>query len=155
MRRVGVFLAFFVMTTAAYAQLPNKVKRRAGVWEYKLQSGYEILEVKGDELQGVGYRVNQKTSDTSRVENIRIRRVNKTMVCSMTTYNMVKDSVVATTHELISSGRKLKFQNISAPTPYAIKYSMGFFNRNRLYIRVYHGPETKPVKLILTRKKEA
>lgn len=153
MKRIGALLVFFALSMGAFAQLPNKAKRMAGTWEYKLRSGFEIIEIKGDELQGVGYRINQKTNDTSRVENVRIKKVNGNLVCSMTTYNIVKDSIVPTVQNFVSSGRKLKFQNISAPTPYAIKYSFGFLNRNKMFIRVYHGPETKAIKLILTRKK--
>ena len=151
MRRIGTLVVFFLLSVGAFAQLPNKVKKMAGTWEYKFQSGFEILEIKGDELVGVGYRVNQKSSDTSKVENVRIRMANKNLVYSMTTYNVVQDSVVANTQEFVSSGKRLKFQNISAPTPYMIRYSFGFFNKNKLFVRVYHGPDAKPVKLILTR----
>lgn len=153
MRRIGTLAVIFLLSFGAFAQLPSKVKKMAGTWEYKLRSGYEVFEEKGDELMGVGYRVNQKSSDTSQVETVRIRMANKNLVYSMTTYNVVEDSVVASTHEFISSGKRMKFQNISAPTPYMIKYSFGFFNKNKLFIRVYPGLEAKPIKLILTRKK--
>jgi hypothetical protein len=153
MKRIGPLLVFCVLSIGAFAQLPNKVKKMEGTWVYKFRSGFEILEVKGDQLLGVGYRVNQKSNDTSRVENVKIRMANKNLIYSMTTYNVVKDSVVSTTQEFVSSGRRLKFQNISAPTPYMIKYSLGFFNKNKMFIRVYHGPETKPIKLILTKEK--
>lgn len=152
MRKIGTLVVFFALTFGAFAQLPNKVKKMTGTWEYKFRSGYEVFEQKGEELIGVGYRVNQKSSDTSRVETIRIRMANKNLVYSMTTYNVVEDSVVASTHQFVSSGKRMKFQNISAPTPYMIRYSFGFFNKKKLFIRVYHGPEAKPIKLILTRK---
>lgn len=154
MRRIGALVVFFALSFGAFAQLPNKVEKMAGTWEYKFRSGFEILEVKGDELVGAGYRVNQKSRDTSRVENVRIRMANKNLVYSMTTYNVVNDSVVSNTQEFVASGKRLKFQNISAPTPYMIKYSFGFLNRNKMFIRIYHGPEAKPIKLILTRKQE-
>ena len=153
MKGISVLLLFLAFSMCAYAQLPNKVKKMAGTWEYKFRSGFEILEMNGDELQGAGYRVNQKSNDTSRVENVRIRLSNKNLVYSMTTYRVINDSVASTTHDFVSSGKRLKFQNISAPTPHAIHYSFGFFNRNKLFIKVYHGPDTKPIKLILTRKK--
>ncbi|MDG1332132.1 MAG: hypothetical protein P8P74_07370 [Crocinitomicaceae bacterium] len=153
MRKFGALLVFFAFSFGAFAQLPNKVKKMEGTWEYRFGSGLEILEVKGDELLGVGYRINQKLNDTTRVENVRMRMANKNLVYSMTTYNVIGDSVVPNIQEFVSSGRSLKFVNISAPTPHMIKYSFGFLNRNKLFIRVYHGPETKPVKLILTRKK--
>jgi hypothetical protein len=152
MRKIGILAVVFLMSFGAFAQLPNKVKKMTGTWEYKFRSGYEVFELNGDELTGVGYRINQKSTDTSRVETIRIRMANKNLVYSMTTYNVVQDSVVASTHQFVSSGKRMKFQNISAPTPYMIRYSFGFLNKNKLFIRVYHGPEAKPIKLILTRK---
>ncbi len=153
MKRIGALLVFFALSMGAFAQLPNKAKKMAGTWEYKLRSGFEIIEIKGDELHGVGYRVNKKTGDTSRVENVRIKRVDETLVYSMTTYNVVNESVVSTVQKFVSSGRKLKFRNVSALTPYAVKYSFAFLNRNKMFIRVYHGPDAKPIKLSLTRKK--
>ncbi|MFK7785763.1 MAG: hypothetical protein AB8B56_11640 [Crocinitomicaceae bacterium] len=152
MRKIGTLAVVFILSFGAFAQLPNKVKKMAGTWEYKFRSGFEVLEVKNDELVGVGYLINQKSSDTSRVENVRMRMANKNLVYSMTTYNVVEDSVIASTYEFVSSGKRMQFQNISAPTPYMIKYSFGFFNKNKLFIRVYHGPEAKPIKLVLTRK---
>ena len=154
MKGFGILVVFCILSMGAFAQLPSKVKKMEGTWEYKFRSGFETLEVKGDELLGVGYRVNQKTSDTSRVENVRIRMANRNLIYSMTTYNVIRDSVVSTTQEFVGSGKRLKFQNISAPTPYMIKYSFGFFNRNKMFIRVYHGPDAKPIKLILTKKKD-
>ena len=111
MKGISVLLVFFAFSMSAYAQLPNKVKKMAGTWEYKFRSGFEILEMNGDELQGAGYRVNQKLNDTSRVENVRIRLANKNLVYSMTTYRVLNDSVASTTHDFVSSGKKLKFQN--------------------------------------------
>jgi hypothetical protein len=153
MKKIGALLVFFVLSIGAFAQLPNKAEKLAGTWEYKLRSGFETIEIKEGVLNGVGYRVNQKTSDTSRVETIRMEKVDETLVYSMTTYNVVDESVVPTVQKFVSSGRKLKFRNISAPTPYAIKYSFGFLNRNKMFIRVYHGPDAKPIKLTLTRRK--
>mgnify|MGYP007025850626 CR=1 FL=1 len=154
MKRIGVLLVFIVLAAGAFAQLPSKVKKMEGTWEYKFRSGYEILDVKGDELHGVGYRINRKSGDTSRVENVRIHMANKVLVYSMTTYNLAMDSVVSLTQKFVSSGKKLRFQNITDPTPYAIKYSFAFLNRNKLFIRVYLGPDTKPSKIILTRKQD-
>ena len=153
MKKIGALLVFFVLSIGAFAQLPNKAEKLAGTWEYKLRSGFETIEIKEGVLNGVGYRVNQKTSDTSRVETIRMEKVDETLVYSMTTYNVVDESVVPAVQKFVSSGRKLKFRNISAPTPCAIKYSFGFLNRNKMFIRVYHGPDAKPIKLTLTRRK--
>lgn len=154
MRRYVALAVFTVMAMVVHAQLPNRAEKLAGTWEYKLNSGFEVLELKGDEIVGIGYRVNPKTGDTSRVETTRIRKVNKTLVLSMTTYKVVSDSVVATTQKLVGSGNKMKFQNISAPSPHTIKYSFGFLNKNKLFVRIYHRADAEPVKLILLRKKE-
>jgi hypothetical protein len=154
MKKIGALIIVFTFAMSAFAQLPNKVEKMAGTWVYKLHSGYEVLEIVDGELRGEGYRIHRKTSDTSRVENVRIRMANKNLIYTMTTYNFVEDSVLSTVNEFVGQGRKLKFQNISAPTPYAIHYSFGFLNRNKMFIKIYHGPEAKPVKLILTREKE-
>lgn len=153
MKRVVTLLVFIALSIGAFAQLPKKVQKMAGTWDYKLQSGFEIIEIEGDELSGIGYRVDLKTSDTSRVETIGMKMVGKTLVYSMTTYNVQDEIVVPNVQKFVSSGRKLKFQNTSAPTPYAIKYSFACFNKNKLFIRVYHGPDAKPIKLTLLRRK--
>jgi len=154
MKRFVALVVFVVMAIGVHAQLPNKAEKLAGTWEYKFNSGFEVMELKGDEIVGMGYRINRKTGDTSKVETIRIRKVNKTLVYSMTNYKVVKDSVVATTQKMVSSGNKMKFYNISSLSPHAIKYSFGFLNRNKLFVRIYHNTDAKPVKLTLTRKKE-
>ncbi len=154
MKRFVALVAFVVMAVGVHAQLPNRAKKLVGTWEYKFNSGFEVMELKDDEIVGLGYRINQKTGDTSRVETIRINKVNKTMVYSMTNYKVVKDSVVATTQKMVGSGNRLKFQNITSLSPHAIKYSFGFLNRNKLFVRVYYQVDAKPVKLVLTRKKE-
>jgi hypothetical protein len=152
MRGIGTVIIFAFLTFSAFAQLPNKVKKMEGTWEYKYRSGFEVLDVVGEELVGVGYRINPKTNDTTKVENIRIRMANKNLIYSMTTQNVVKDSVILSTLQFVGEGKRLKFQNISSPTPYMIKYSFGFLNKNKLFIRIYPGPDAKPIKLILTRK---
>lgn len=142
------------LAVSVQAQLPNKVKKMAGTWHYKFNSGFEVMEIHGDELHGMGFRVHRKSMDTACVENVRIRVVNKSLIYTMTNYNVIEDSVFTTVYDFVSDGRKLKFHNISAPTPYEIHYSFGFLNRNKLIIKVYHGPETKPIKLHLSREKD-
>ena len=154
MGKIITFLIILTTSVTAFGQLPSKVKKMEGTWEYQFRSGFEILKVEGDELIGSGYRVNLKSNDTSKVEHIRIQMLANSMVYSMTTYFMVADSVVTTTQKFVSSKKKLLFQNITDLTPNSIKYSFGFLNRNKMIIRVYLGPGTKPTKLILTRKQE-
>lgn len=154
MKKLALFMVFLFFGMTASAQLPSKVKKMEGTWEYKFRSGFEVMEIREDELIGRGYRVHRKSFDTSCVETTRIRLVGKTLIYSMSTYSITSDSVTTTVYDFVGDGKKLKFQNISAPSPYAIRYSFGFFNKNKLNIRIYIGPETKPIKLQLLRKKE-
>ena len=153
MRLIVSILVLFCMANGSYAQLPNKIKKMEGVWDYKLGSGFEVLEIVGDELVGVGYRVNHKSGDTTRVENNNIALVNKNLIYTLTTYNLIGDSVSITVQTFVASGKKLTFRNITNLAPYSIQFSMGFFNRNKLKISIYHGPNENPVHLYLTRQK--
>lgn len=153
MKWIVSVLVFFFAASMTYAQLPNKVKKMEGKWEYKLGSGFEVLEVVGDELVGVGYRINQKTNDTTRVENTNIELVNSNLIYTLTTYNVIGDSVSISVQKFVAKGKKMTFRNITNFTPYAIEFSMGFLNRNKLKMSIYHGPDEDPVHLYLTREK--
>ena len=149
---VSVLIVFFG-SNLAFSQLPNKVKKLEGKWEYKLGSGFEVLEVVGDELRGVSYRINQKTNDTTSVENTNIQVLNNELIYSLMTYNVIGDSIVKTVQKFESEGKKLNFRNVSLSTPYSIHFTVGFFNRNKLKISIYHGPNENPVHLYLIRQK--
>lgn len=153
MKLIVSLVMLFLVTNFVHAQLPNKVKKMEGTWEYKLGSGYEILELVGDELKGKGFRINRKTGDTASIENSNIQMINKNLIYTLTTYNVVSDSVSTTVHKFIADGKKMKFRNISSSTPYAIHFSFGFFNKNKLKMSIYHGPSADPVHLHLIRKK--
>lgn len=149
---LSVFVLFFA-ANMSYAQLPSKVKKMEGKWEYKLGSGFEVLELVGEELVGVGYRINQKTNDTTRVENTNIERVNDHLIFTLTTHNVIGDSISTTVQKFEAIGKKLHFRNITNMTPFAIEFSMGFLSRNKLKMSIYHGPNENPVHLYLTRQK--
>ncbi len=151
---VSALIVFFA-SSITYAQLPNKVKKMEGKWEYKLGSGFEVLEIVGDELVGVGYRINQKTNDTTRIENTNIELVNSNLIFTLTTYNVIGDSIAKSVQKFVAKGKKLTFRNITNLTPYAIEFSMGFLNRNKLKMSIYHGPDEDPVHLYLTRQKSS
>lgn len=153
MRSIVCVLVFFFAANLAFAQLPSKVKKMEGKWEYKLGSGFEVLEVVGEELVGVGYRINHKTNDTTRVENTNIERVNDHLIFTLTTHNVIGDSISTSVQKFEAIGKKLHFRNITNMTPYAIEFSMGFLNRNKLKMSIYHGPDEDPVHLYLTRQK--
>jgi hypothetical protein len=148
---VSVLIVFFA-SSIAYSQLPSKVKKLEGKWEYKLGSGFEVLEIVGDELVGVGYRINQKTNDTTSVENTNIQVVNNVLIYSLTTYNVIGDSITKTVQKFVSEGKKLKFRNVTSSTPYSIHFTSGFLHRNKLKISIYHGPNENPIHLYLNRQ---
>lgn len=149
---VSVLIVFFT-SSIAFSQLPNKVKKLEGKWEYKLGSGFEVIDIVGDQLIGVGYRINQKTNDTTSVENTNIRLVNKELIYSLTTYNVIGDSISKTVQKFVAEGSKLKFRNRTSSTPYSIHFSLGCLNRNKLKISIFHGPNEHPVHLYLIRQK--
>jgi hypothetical protein len=153
MRVIISVLMLVCIANLSYAQLPSKIKKMEGVWDYKLGSGFEVLEVVGDELVGVGYRVNRKTGDTTRVENNNIQLVNKNLMYTLTTYNVIGDSVSKTVQKFIADGKKMTFRNISNMTPYSIEFKMGLLSRNKLRMSINYGPNEDPVHLYLTRKK--
>lgn len=150
---ITLFVAVF-LTVLAFGQLPSKVEQLEGVWKYKEGSGYEIWRKSGDQLIGNAFRLNQKTGDSSKIEDVFIRRVNKNLIYTMKTYNYVNDSIKENVHNFVGGKRKMKWHNIDSNTPYMIKYSYGFFNRNKLIMRIYYGPHDKPTKLILFRQKD-
>lgn len=132
------------------AQLGRKTEKLAGNWEYKEGSGYETWDLDGEELDGHAYRIN-KMGDTTKVEDLRIKRVNKNLIHVLSTYNIAGDSTIVTTYRFVGGKRKLSFINIDSNTPYSIAYRFGFLNRNKLFIRIKYGMNEKGTKLTLKR----
>jgi len=44
MKRFVALVVFVVMAIGVHAQLPNKAEKLAGTWEYKFNSGFEVME---------------------------------------------------------------------------------------------------------------
>ncbi|MFT5858780.1 MAG: hypothetical protein ACI865_000868 [Flavobacteriaceae bacterium] len=142
-------LLLFLSALPAYGQLPSKVKKMAGTWEYKQGSGFESWELQGNELIGHAFRVNVKTGDTSKVEDMTIRKPSKHLVYVIETINYVDDSLMIRAQNFIADRKKMKFYNMTGQTPHAIEYSFGFFSKKKLKLKIYHGPFDKPLKLVL------
>lgn len=132
------------------AQIGNRGDKLVGKWEYKEGSGFETWEKSGEELIGHAFRIN-KMGDTTKVEDLNIKRVNKNLVHILSTYNIVADSAIVTTYRFVGGKRKLSFVNIDSNTPYSIDYKLGCLNRNKLSIKIKYGVNEKPTKLSLRR----
>ncbi|MCH2223903.1 MAG: hypothetical protein MK066_03970 [Crocinitomicaceae bacterium] len=145
---------FLIVFNSVFAQLPSKANKLVGVWKYKEGSGYEIWKSQGDVLIGEAYRVNKKTGDSSKVEDMVLSRVNANLIYKMETFNHLNDSVFVTTHNFVGGKRKLNFTNIDAITPYSIQYSLGLFNKNKMKIRIHYSRNDKGLKLILFKTEE-
>ncbi len=150
--KILLLIAMFAFCGSVFSQFTGKIDRLQGKWRYKEGSGFEVWEKKGSDLVGYAYRVNPKTGDSSKVEDIRLRLVNKRLIYTMTTYNYADDSLYRTDHDFVGGKRQMKFYNIDSSSPYMVKYSYGFLNRNKLIIRIYNGMHEKPLKLILRRE---
>ena len=147
-----ILIAFMVIgfSKTIDAQLPNRAKKLIGLWEYNKGSGFETWEMEGEELVGHAYRIN-KIGDTSKVEDLTIRMVNGNMIHLLTTFQIQKDTTIATRNSFLGGKRKLYFENIESNIPHSISYKFGFLNRNKLFIRVKYGVNDEPVKLVLRR----
>lgn len=142
-----------VFSLNAIGQFSGKTKKLIGTWEYKSGNGYEKWELDGEFLIGGAYRIN-KLGDTSRVENLQIRKVNKSMIYTICSEEMIADTSVIITHNFIGQKNKMKFANIESNLPVMISYSFGFLNRNKLKIKILYGIKDTPVELQLFRIKE-
>lgn len=148
-----IVILFVGVTNLLFAQLPSSVLKLAGEWKYKSSESYEVWSLDSDELSGYAYRMN-KVGDTSIVEKITIKKVNKNLFYSLETYNTIGDSIIILERKFIGGKRKMKFLNIENNSPYKIVYSFGFLNRNRLKIRIQYNVLDNPIKLILNRVKD-
>ncbi len=74
-----LFCAIICCTQSySFGQLSKKAMNLVGKWEYKEGSGYEVWQYVNEELKGEAFRLN-KVSDTSKVEDLHIKSVNKTL----------------------------------------------------------------------------
>ncbi len=154
MRCANVIFLILFSPLYGFTQLPSKVMRLEGIWEFKQGSGYESWELQGEDMVGHAFQVNSKTGDTSKMEDIRIRLINGRLVYMMNTYSVLEDSLVKTVHHFIGERRKMNFVNMNTHIPVKIRYRFGFFNRKKLNIMIYYGTNDKPVILILNKMRQ-
>ena len=147
-----VFICCFVAINA-FGQFSGKTKKLVGTWEYKSGNGFEQWNLEGEFLIGGAYRIN-KLGDTTKVEDLQIRKVNKSLVYTICSEEFIEDSSVVITHNFVGTKNKMKFNNIESNLPAMISYSFGCFNRNKLKITILYGIKDTPVELVLNRVKE-
>jgi len=148
-----IILIFSFFTFNAVAQFSSKTKKLIGAWEYKSGNGFESWHSEGEFLIGRAYRIN-KLGDTTKVEDLQIRKVNKTLIYTICSEELIGDTAVVLTHNFIGQKNKMKFSNIESNLPAMISYSFGFLNRNKLKINIQYGIKDTPVELQLYRVKE-
>jgi hypothetical protein len=145
---LSIFLTGFV-----FGQLPAKVKKLAGTWNFKEGGGYEVWELRDDEMIGSSYRIST-VGDTSKVEDFELKKLNKSLVLNISTFTNSGDSVVVNKHSFVGGKRKMEFVNLDEPEPYSIDFKIGFFNRNKLKITVTYFRHEEPLRFTLFKTKE-
>ena len=106
--------------------------------------------MENDVLIGEAFRKN-RLGDSTKVEDLRIRKTGKLTVHEWVTYNVVNDSLVTNSATFIGRSNDLTFFNVDAPTPYSISYAFGFLSKKKLIIKIKFGVKEKAVKYKLTR----
>lgn len=149
----SVAIVFLILSFGLSAQMTNKMEKLIGKWNYKEGSGFETWTKSGDELIGQAYRINVKALDSTKVEDIRISRINKNMVYTMETHKHENDTVTKQRFQFVANKKSFKFYNVNQGAPYRIEYKFGFFNRNKLIIKIqYVAKDKKSLKLVLLRE---
>jgi len=147
------FIAFILSSGVSFGQLPSSVEKLEGTWRYKGGSGYEHWKKEDGKLIGHTFRIT-RLGDTTKTEDIVLNKINNRLVYSLTTFNVIKDSLVTSHHGFIGGKRKMEFLNLSEIAPYSIEYKFGFLNRNKLKVLVKNTMTDAPSKYILYRIKE-
>ena len=150
MKRLFFSLLVLITHFYVYAQLPNRVKKLEGLWEYKEGSGYERWTLNGDVMQGESFRVN-KLGDTTVAERFEIKSINNRLVLNLKAYHMVGDSTVVKEKTLIGKKRKMAFTSTSRGGLRSLQIKLGFFFKNRLKLQIYNRGLEEPQKLRLVR----
>lgn len=154
MRLSVLFIVAFLFNFGlSFGQLPSKVQRLEGKWRFKEGSGYEVWERNDRKLIGHAFRIT-KLGDTSKVEDVIINKVNNRLTYNLTTYNVVRDSLVTMQRVFIGGKRKMEFINLTENAPYSIEYKFAFFNKNKLRVFVQNTISDEPSKFTLLRIKE-
>ena len=133
--------------------MPSKFKKLEGKWRFKEGSGFEIWELKNDQLIGYAFRIT-KTGDTSRVEEFVIRKTDHAMVYDHSSFTSLNDSLVKINRKFLGNKRKLFFSTIEDNGPYSVEYKFGLFSRNKLKVFVVNHKGDDPFKFTLFRIKE-
>lgn len=154
MKQLISIIFIVALATTGFSQIPNKAKKLIGKWQYKSGAGYEVWQLNNDQLDGAAYRVS-KNGDTSQVENLHIKKVNKTLVYILETNTQQGDSIVVQKNSFVGMGNKMKFSNLESTIPSMISYSFGCLNRNKLKIKIQFGVNEDPIVLELRRYKKS
>ncbi len=154
MKQLVSILFIVAVAATGFSQLPNKAKKLVGKWQYKSGAGYEIWELNNNQLKGAAYRVS-KNGDTTQVESLVMKRVNKTLVYILETNSQQGDSVVVQKNSFVGIGNKMKFNNLESTVPSMISYAFGRLNRKKLRIKIQYGVNEDPIILELRRYKKS
>lgn len=151
MKRLLIFLFIVFVAQVAQAQLPNRVKKLEGLWEYNEGSGFERWEMRGDVMYGESFRIN-KLGDTLVAEKFEISSVNKRLILNLTAYHMVGDSIQIKERVLIGKRKKMEFSGLSGNRLTDLEFKFGFLSRNRLKLFIHHQGILTPQKLRMVRR---
>lgn len=151
MKRLIFFLFVFTVVATTQAQLPNRVKKLEGLWEYRHGSGYERWEQRGEVMYGESFRIN-KLGDTLVAESFEISLVNKRLIMNLKAYHMVNDSIRIKEKVLVGKRRKMQFSGLNGNRLEQLEFKLGFLFRNRLKLIVSHKGVLEPQKLRMTRR---
>jgi hypothetical protein len=143
-----LFIALFVQVSG---QINGKAKHLVGTWEYESGGGVEVWKLEGDQLIGYGYRTS-KTGDTVKVEDLKISKVNKNLVYSLSTKQQTETGIKVNNYKFVGNKNRLYFENIDDEIPASFKYSFGLFSRSKLKIVIRYSGRDKPLKLKLRKK---
>jgi hypothetical protein len=154
MKQLVSILFIVAIAATGFSQLPNKAKKLVGKWQYKSGAGYEVWELNNNQLKGAAYRVS-KNGDTTQVESLVMKRVNKTLVYILETNSQQGDSIVVQKNSFIGVGSKMKFNNLESTVPSMISYAFGCLNRKKLRIKIQYGVNEDPIILELRRYKKS
>jgi hypothetical protein len=146
------FLFFCCIIITARGQFSTKTKKIIGTWEYKSGNGFETWHVEGEYIIGEAYRIN-KLGDTTKVEDLQIRKVNKTLVYTICSEELINDTSIVSMHNFIGAKNKMVFTNVESNLPAKISYYFGCFSRNKLKIKIQYSIKDTPVELLLFRVK--
>jgi hypothetical protein len=151
MNRLLLLICLVLIASTTEAQLPKRVQKLEGLWEYRAGSGFEDWRFKGDRMVGTSFRIN-KLGDTLVAERFEIAYINKRLVMDLKAYHTVGDSLVVRQKTLIGKRRKMEFTNVSGVAIEKLRYRFGFFSKRRLKLLVYHQRDMKPQKLVLLKR---